>query len=280
MAWFTFTDASGEVFVIKLQGRALIEHARQLVAGIATSDPLVGGTVEKTPQPYNIGWSFHLDPTSLFFFEVSTEVGDSTMRYIEDHLAEVGGAFLPGNIWTGWSSVFLDELSPKFGSPRADHISGSAKPDILFGGAGNDQLRGNLDNDHLITGQGNDIAFGGEGADKLSGGMGSDTLAGGKGADVLEGGGGSDHLLGGDGRDTFIFAPSSGLDRVSGFTDLRGIEGDVIDLRAYGFSNKAEIDVEMCGDDLVLVLGPGDAVRLVDYLLNHSANEIANNILI
>ena len=33
MAWFTFTDASKEIFLVKLLDRDLVTHARELLAG-------------------------------------------------------------------------------------------------------------------------------------------------------------------------------------------------------------------------------------------------------
>src|SRR5688572_14096590 len=138
MAWFTFTDASDEKFVIRLTNPADISHARELLAGTETSDPLIAGTVVKEQVPYNIGWSYHIQ--DIFFFEVSTEVGDSTMRYIEKHLAQVGGALLPGSVWTPWSSVLTGELSPSSGNSGSDTLEGSGAADILFGRAGNDSL--------------------------------------------------------------------------------------------------------------------------------------------
>ena len=80
MAWFTFTDASDETFVLRLNDPGLVAHAGALLAGDETSNLRIGGTVIKTPIACNIGWSYHLDPASVFFFEMSTEVGDSTMR--------------------------------------------------------------------------------------------------------------------------------------------------------------------------------------------------------
>jgi hypothetical protein len=93
MAWFTFTDASNEIFVIELRDPETIEHARALLDGSDSSDPLIAGIVAKSAADYNIGWSYHLEPDSIFFFEFSTEVGDSTMRYIEDHLERSAASF-------------------------------------------------------------------------------------------------------------------------------------------------------------------------------------------
>nr|MBA3324888.1 hypothetical protein [Paracoccaceae bacterium] len=159
---------------------------------------------------YNIGWSYHLDPSSVFFFEMSTEVGDSTMRYIEDHLPEIGGALLPGSVWTGWSSLVLDELAAKRGGGGGDRLEGTPGHDLLVGRAGDDLLLGRAGDDHLA---------GGRGTDRLRGGAGDDKLAGGRGLDRLEGGAGDDLLEGGAGADVFRFcaAGRSGRDAVRDF---------------------------------------------------------------
>jgi hypothetical protein len=44
------------------------------------------------------------------FFEVAIEVCDATMPYVEDHLDEVGGAFLPGGYWCPWTSRLTREV--------------------------------------------------------------------------------------------------------------------------------------------------------------------------
>lgn len=33
------------------------------------------------------------------------------MTYVEKHLSDVGGAFLPGNAWCPWSSRLIAEVS-------------------------------------------------------------------------------------------------------------------------------------------------------------------------
>ena len=279
MAWFTFTDSSNEIFLVELRDRKLVAHARELLDGTVTSDALIGGVVTKTPANYNIGWSYHLDPKSIFFFEISTEVGDSTMRFIEDNLAEVGGDLLPGRVWTPWTSKLVNELTERSGSAQRDAIHGSAKPDIVFGKAGNDCLSGQSGDDYLIGGRGNDTAFGGNGKDKLAGDAGNDWLAGGNGADVLVGGAGHDVVRGDAGRDTFFFGPGSGRDVIVDFTDRNGSGDDVIDLRPYDFASKAEIDLSRTGDDLVLDFGAGNRVRIIDYLEHHSARQILDDIL-
>lgn len=206
MAWFTFTDASGEIFVIRLDDPAAVDHARALIAGTEVGDARIGGTVVRTEAADNIGWSYHLDPRSIFFFEIAAEVGDATMRYIENHLDEVGAALLPGSLWTGWSSMLVGELQARSGGAGDDLLAGSALPDILFGQGGDDRLAGRSGDDHLIGGAGSDRLRGGTGEDKLAGGTGNDILRGGAGDDYLDGGRGSDRLEGGAGADRAVYA--------------------------------------------------------------------------
>jgi hypothetical protein len=134
MAYFTFTDASTETFVVRLDDPLEVAHARDLLAGATEADARIGGTVDKAEADYNIGWSYHLAPESIFFFEVSTEVGDSTMRYIETHLEEVGGELLPGSVWTGWSSQLTGELAAQEGGAGADRLWGRPAPGLGRGG--------------------------------------------------------------------------------------------------------------------------------------------------
>lgn len=97
-------------FVFELADEELIAHARKILSGEETAAVHVTGLVVKSPAPYNPGWSFHLDPGSISFFELSMEVCDAATRYVEEHLDEVGGAFLPGNRWCPWSSRLLREV--------------------------------------------------------------------------------------------------------------------------------------------------------------------------
>lgn len=206
MAWFSFTDASGESFAFRLTDADRIAEARNILTNPSFAASHIGGEVVSAPEPGNVGWNFNLDPDSVFFFEVSTEVGDSTMRYIAQHLDEVGGAFLPGSIWTGWSSRLTAELHVIRGSADADGLTGGARDDLVFAGAGDDVLGPSIGNDSFVCGTGSDIARGGEGDDKIDAGSGKDRLWGGAGRDTLVAGEGHDVLTGGTGGDLFIAA--------------------------------------------------------------------------
>ena len=112
---------------------------------------------------------------------------------------------------------------------------------------------------------------------EIDGGAGRDSLTGGAGRDSLMGDADDDSLTGEQGRDTFIFQPGTEDDRVLDFTDNNGAQDDRIDLSAYGFTDVGEINRGISGNDVVLSLGGGDTVRLVDYLANHALNDLQNN---
>jgi hypothetical protein len=100
---FKGSDANDR-FVIKLTEQNKIQHARDLLSGATQDMKSIMGTVVKQTADYNPDWSYHLEPTSITFFDMAIEVCDATMRYVEEHLDEVGGSFLPNNQWCPWGS--------------------------------------------------------------------------------------------------------------------------------------------------------------------------------
>jgi hypothetical protein len=180
------------------------------------------------------------------------------------------------------------------GGGGSDRLFGGTGGDRLTGGVGNDTLAGADEADSLDGGDGSDSLSGGEGVDTLLGGTGADTLSGGTGIDVLRGGDASDVLDGGEGNDflfgdagadtvtggagadRLVFAPTSGAvtDVVIGFEDTGAISDDVLDVSAYGFATVASITATARGNDVVLLLGGDDRVRLQGYLLTHTLAEI------
>ena len=112
-ASFEFTDTNGwSRFVIQLTDPAKIQHARDLLSGSTDARPHVLGRISKRPVAYNARWSYHLQPQTIHFFDFAIEVCDSSIQYLEDHLDEAGGAFLPGGVWCPWSSRLVRELPP------------------------------------------------------------------------------------------------------------------------------------------------------------------------
>ncbi|WP_328328523.1 MULTISPECIES: BP74-related protein [unclassified Streptomyces] len=97
-------------WVIKLTKAEDIEHARELVSGKTDERPHVIGRIVKKSEPYNPGWSYNLRPETIGFFDVAIEVCDAAPWYVEDHLDEAGGAFLPGLVWCPWGSHITKEV--------------------------------------------------------------------------------------------------------------------------------------------------------------------------
>ncbi|HJT14390.1 MAG TPA: hypothetical protein VJ790_17345 [Dongiaceae bacterium] len=98
-----------DTFVIALTDPATIAEARAMASEEAPSKHVTGLVVAEA-VPYNAPWSFHLDPASISFAEMSIEVCDAATSYVEEHLAEVGDAFLPGRRWCPWSSRVVGEI--------------------------------------------------------------------------------------------------------------------------------------------------------------------------
>ncbi len=111
-AYFAFRDYSRGEFIIKLTNDQRIEQARKILSGEETSAIHVIGRIRKQKMHWNPDWDFHLDPDTISFFAVAIEVCDASMVYVEDHLDEACGAFLPGCMWCPWSSQLTREVVP------------------------------------------------------------------------------------------------------------------------------------------------------------------------
>ena len=108
-AYYEFTDGA-DTFVIHLTDAEKILEANDILANSTPKG--VMGTVLKEPVSYNTPWSYHLDPASIEFFEMAVEVCDASIQFVEDNLADVGGATLPGNQWCPWSSSLTRKVIP------------------------------------------------------------------------------------------------------------------------------------------------------------------------
>ncbi|AWS48146.1 calmodulin [Streptosporangium sp. 'caverna'] len=104
------TAGSPQPFVIQLTDAAKIEHARKILSGKETERTHVMGRIIKRTAPYNPAYSFHLDPSTIDFFQMAIEVCDATLSYTEDHLDEACGAFLPGCFFCPWTSKLVAEV--------------------------------------------------------------------------------------------------------------------------------------------------------------------------
>lgn len=146
-------------------------------------------------------------------------------------------------------------------------IWGGDGGDDIFGLDGDDVLIGEDGNDGLWGGAGSDSLYGGEGDDSLMGGEGDDFLSGGDGNDTIEGGAGADNMYGGDGNDTFVFAIGDGADQIMDFD----ADDDMLLFNNVADGTSAQDLRDMMvqsGADVLLDLGNGDAVRLVNVTLS------------
>lgn len=113
MAYFSFMQQPGQEFIFELTDEAKIAHARRVLSGEESEEVHVMGRIRKAPKAYNPRWNYHLDPDTIRFFQMAIEVCDANMAYLEDHLDEACGAFLPGCYWCPWDSRIFREVPPE-----------------------------------------------------------------------------------------------------------------------------------------------------------------------
>lgn len=78
-----FEVAGSETYKIELATPELVQHAEDLLAG----KPVAGiplGTVVRDDAGVNEPWSWHIDPATLEFAEITIEVCDGLPSYVED----------------------------------------------------------------------------------------------------------------------------------------------------------------------------------------------------
>jgi hypothetical protein len=102
-AYFRISDGLSSDFVVRLDDPSKIAEAR-------TSKLHITGIIVKERACWNPNYSFHYDPATVEFFEISMEVCDATFSYTEQHLREAGGAFLPGLRLCPWESSVVEEI--------------------------------------------------------------------------------------------------------------------------------------------------------------------------
>ena len=110
-AHFKLGDGQSPDFILKLTEPDKIARARRILEGI--DPPLhVTGIIVKESSCWNPNYSYHYDPSTVDFFENSMEVCDASFQYVEQNLAEAGGAFLPNLRFCPWSSYLVEEINP------------------------------------------------------------------------------------------------------------------------------------------------------------------------
>jgi hypothetical protein len=110
MPYFAFVQWQGQEFVFEVTDKAKVDHARKIVSGEEQNRVHVMGRIRKVKASYNPRFDYHIDPATVDFFQVAIEVCDSNMQYVNDHLDEACGPFLPGCIWCPWDSRVVREV--------------------------------------------------------------------------------------------------------------------------------------------------------------------------
>jgi len=111
-AYFKFDYPPGpETFIIKLTDPEKIQEARNILSVKQTDATHIMGIIVKESIEYNQPWSYYLRSSTIGFFENAMEVCDAGIQYVEDHLDEACGAFLPSCQWCPWGSRLIEEVS-------------------------------------------------------------------------------------------------------------------------------------------------------------------------
>ena len=93
-----------ETYKIELATPELIEHVKQIMAGEDVA-LIPNGLVVRDDPGVNAPWSWHIDPASLNFADVTTEVCDGLPSYVEDGTV-TSPYFCP------WSTKVIDLTGP------------------------------------------------------------------------------------------------------------------------------------------------------------------------
>lgn len=112
VAYFAFQQQPDQEFVFQLTDEDKIAAARRIISGEEKNMVHVIGRIRPGNKQYNPRWNYYLEPDSISFFEMAIEVCDANMQYVDDHLDETGGAFLPGRFWCPWDSKVSREVQP------------------------------------------------------------------------------------------------------------------------------------------------------------------------
>ncbi|MDP3209867.1 MAG: hypothetical protein Q8M65_12030 [Rhodoglobus sp.] len=95
----TFEVAGVQTYKIELATPELIQHAKDLMAG-SRQGTIPLGTVVRDDPGVNAPWSWHIDPATLEFADVTIEVCDGLPEYVEDKTV-TSDSYCP------WSAVVI-----------------------------------------------------------------------------------------------------------------------------------------------------------------------------
>jgi len=268
----TFTDADGEAFSLRGEGKGLMvltfcaqwcapctaaamvlpEVMANVGDGFTFAEIILendAGRMATTANAFHWRAKYDLtDPVVTSNGDMQTAVdllrgvdlrGYPTCLIIDQATGEIVSRFYGQQaVEEDYTEALLDVSDDYYGALARKKFGGTSKRDTFEGGLGFDTISGANGNDTLSGGNGNDKIAGGDGNDALFGETGSDRLSGGAGSDTISGGEANDVIDGGNGVDDLD--GGTGNDTVAGGagTDmLAGGEGR--DTLSYAASNAA-----------------------------------------
>ncbi len=101
IATFQVTEEHGETFKVELITQELIDNAQLLLDGEEAPSIPVGTVVRGDPDGVNAPWTWHIDPTTVEFADVTTEVCDGLPSDVEDDL-------ITSPLYCPWSAKVID----------------------------------------------------------------------------------------------------------------------------------------------------------------------------
>jgi hypothetical protein len=90
-----------EEYRILITDAADLAIAQRLLAGDDTAPAIPNGLIVRGVTSINVGWSWSIDPDSLEFADMTTEVCDGLPSYVED-------GSLTGDYFCPWSAEVVD----------------------------------------------------------------------------------------------------------------------------------------------------------------------------
>ena len=97
-----FEVAGSETYKIELATPGLVQHAEDLLAGKPGAAIPLGDVVRDDPG-VNAPWSWHIDPATLEFADMTIEVCDGLPSYVEDRT-------VTSEQYCPWSAKVIDIL--------------------------------------------------------------------------------------------------------------------------------------------------------------------------
>jgi len=85
-------------------------HERQFVVGMTDPATIAEARALIRRHESKIVNGIIVNPATVRLADFTIEVCDATATYVQEHLSEVGGHFLPGNRWCPWHTRLLREV--------------------------------------------------------------------------------------------------------------------------------------------------------------------------